>query len=68
MSTEEILREQIKELEKLLELKNKRLQELEKQAAPTIKFNSPINSYSYCNHEFPTPWLERLLHHVKNAV
>lgn len=47
METIEILKEQIAELEKLVQLKNQRIQELELMAAKPIKIDSPIPLIPY---------------------
>lgn len=42
-NVEQILRDQIVELEKLIELKDKRITELEKFTSPLVPYNTPIN-------------------------
>lgn len=52
MDTIEILREQIKELNELIKLKNQRIAELE--AVPKINLTPYITNI--CNHEYPSVW------------
>lgn len=54
----EILKEQVKELSRLLELKDKRIQELEflvSQNKTITIFNTP--NIIGCSHDYPSPWL-----------
>lgn len=56
-----ILKEQIKELEKLVELKERRIQELQSIIDNNILFPKnphitlPLN-FSVCEHVYPSPW------------
>lgn len=58
------LRRQIKELEKLVELKDRRIAELEKLTIPvstpiSVPFVQPTQIQPFivtCQHEYPSPW------------
>jgi hypothetical protein len=67
MSTLSILKAQVKELEKLLELKDKRIKELEKTINENVLFPrigtgssgtiTVPSQWTICDHVYPTPWL-----------
>lgn len=59
-----ILKEQVKELEKLLQLKDRRIKELEDMISNSIMFPKTQNGsisvpsqWTICEHEYPSPWM-----------